>query len=248
MPNIYEKAREFREKYYVPAQPEKNDIFEKSQIKNLLEMQIEKFARSNALCRSQILVLEEEIEMIKADIDDFLIIYYERFSEIMLRNNIFSAAQSIIGSDFGDEAEDNISLFERKEKAFSKELKLVYRRLAKLCHPDSSDNKFYAKYFSRIQELYKYSALDELLYMEARLSENEPADEENIVKKLERFESASKNFKEKLSRLEDERQQLLSSAEYRLLIKYKLSQIRGYDFFERIIRNSKIVTQTKGCV
>jgi hypothetical protein len=234
MLNIYEKAREFKEKYRISSEFDANATSEKFYTNSDFEKQLEEYSRVVASLKSEILVLQSELEIIESAVDEFLIKYYEKFSNVLLEKNVYSTKENPIRSNFNDEVDSGISLIENRGEAFKKELKNVYRKLAKLCHPDKASGQFPALYFQYINDLYKQSALDELLYLEAQIESQGRFHNENIIIKIERLEFSIESLKAKLSRLEDRKSILLSSAEYKLFLKYKLSEIRGYDFFDSL--------------
>jgi DnaJ domain len=232
---MFEKAREFREKYYTPQQSiaQDNDIVIAGKI---LEKHAQNYCRKSSKLRSEILVLESEIELIQGEIDEFLKLYYEKFSEVLMESGIFSQNDSRVESVF-DECDDAVSLIERRSQAYNSEVKSIYRKLVKTFHPDMNPSKKEREYFYRIQRSYESNDLTELLYIHSMI---ESRDEVNVIEKIEKFEHEIKIYQKKLVKLIEKKSELISTPEYKLFIKFRLSEVRGYNFFEELLKRTRL--------
>ena len=228
---MFEKAREFREKYYTPFEPVEDgqDIILAGK---LLERHAQNYCRRASKLRSEILVLEGEILLMQNEIDDFLVLYYEKFSEILIDSGIFSNSLNVVGSAFHED-DEAVSLFEKRAQAYSSELKKVYRKLVKDFHPDANGDEKELEYFYKIQNSYEKGDLTELLYIQTQL---ENRVEKNVIEMIEKLEAEIKVYDKKLIKLVETKIHILSSPEYKLFIKFKLSEIRGYNFFEELFK------------
>jgi hypothetical protein len=240
MLNIYEKAREFKEKYRVDISPHGSSENSSDPSLSYLYQQLEDYSRVISKLRSEILVLENEISLVQEEVDEFLLLYYEKFSEILLSKGSFSSTENYITSNLEFDSEDNLLMLEKRSEAFDMQLKQTYRKLAKLCHPDSAGAEFPAVYFNHIQELYKNRDLNELLYIESKIQDKIHLSESSVVRKIEKLEVQQNSLKAKYENLISEKDKILNSPEYKLFLKYKLSEIRGYDFFDSLLKNVSI--------
>lgn len=237
MLNIYEKAREFKEKYRLDISSPTNSNGVSNPSLDYLYSQLEDYSRNISKLRSEILVLENELSLIQEDIDEFLLLYYEKFSEVLLSKGTFSSKENYISSNLEYESEESLVMLQKRSEAFDIQLKQTYRKLAKLCHPDSAGAEFPAVYFNHIQDLYKNRDLNELLYIEAKIQDKIHLSESSVVRKIEKLEVQQNSLKAKYKNLVAEKDNILNSPEYKLFLKYKLSEIRGYDFFNNLLKN-----------
>jgi hypothetical protein len=219
---MYQKAREFRQNIYSNPSSSRNES-DLAKANALLDKHAQTYARRSCRISSEIIVIEKEIELIENELKGFLTIYQQNFSTDPL-------------NDF--EKSEGITFFERRAEAFNITLKAAYRKLVKNIHPDMSDDHD-VKYFHRVQTLYEKQDLAELLYVDTQLKEkNSPI--ESAILKIERFESEIKTNEKKLFKLIGYKSDIISSPQYQLFMKFKLSEARGYGIFNKLNENSQI--------
>ncbi len=233
---MFEKAREFREKYYTPPAPEKATP-ELRIATDILGRHAQGYIRKAAKIRSEIIVLESELSLVEAEIEKFMLLYHEKFSAFLLDDGIFPTPETPAEASF-DEDNESVMLFEKRTEAFNKELKNTYRKLVKNFHPDMNHDEFDSKYFYRVQELYEKGDLAELVYIQSQI---EDIPDENMIRKIEKLEAQIRVGEKKLFKLIERKADILSGAEYQLFMKFRLSEVRGYNFFEELLKRAKVL-------
>jgi hypothetical protein len=233
---MFEQAAKFREKYSIPLEAQ-NSL-------RILEEEANIFKEKISQLKSQISILKREIYCLESDINEFLMDYYERVSTIFLSGD--SDNEDIFLSKFSQNVIEDEEVFtldasERRQDASDKELKQVYRRLVKIYHPDasslgqsdiSSKNKF-----NEITQHYKEKNLDALFLEEFSFYEQSNFDSYNfnIVRKIEEYENKERELSLAVDNLNGKLKKIVKSPEYRLFMKKKICDIRGEDFYKKII-------------
>lgn len=235
---MFEKAREFKEKFYISKRSSSAVRSAESQVHSILEKQLDRYTHRCASLRLEIAILESEIALIQTEIDEFLLSYYEKFSQVVLENWVDLTNDSAVRTNFGKGVEDNILLMNRRAAAFDDQLKKTYRRLLKMCHPDTAESDLAKIYFDHVQSSFRQGALEELFFVELKIQEQVFEGDDNIVARIEKLESKAKFCKSKVIKLIDKKQQILRSIEYKLFLKFKLSEVRGYNFFEEMLKKT----------
>src|SRR5690606_3375189 len=124
---MFERAKLFREKYEQVKIANDSASMLANQHKNLGE-------RISSL-KYTILIVESECNVLEQDLNEFLMQYYEKFSEeLFINEDLLRKYESKRGVVPEDKMNENIALYERKKKAHDLELKSVYRKLVKEVH------------------------------------------------------------------------------------------------------------------
>ncbi len=233
---MFEKAREFREKYYTVTQSRSGENSGLIRANLILKKQADEYARKSARFKSETQVLEREISMIESELDEFMMLYYEKFMSKVVDGDYVSTPENPVKAGFYQD-DAMVTFFDKKAEAYEKELKIVYRKLVKNFHPDINKGLDIA-YFRDIQSHYENSELAELVYIQTQLDEAECDD--NIISMIERLEAQIGAYERKLVKLVEKKSSLISSSEHKLYIKFKLSEIRGYNFFDELLRRTGI--------
>jgi len=187
--------------------------------------------------KHEIITLEKEYEILDSDLNEFLMQYYERFSEKLFIDEFLF--EKYVSKDFSenDKEKMNIALLERKQKAKDFEIKNIYRGLVKRVHPDLNDNHDAAE-IAMINGLYENSDLEGLLYVQTELDNQEVFDNygKGLVREIELMESQEILLSRKYNKVKIKLQRINGSPEYKLYIRYKIAEMQNIDFFEKLIK------------
>lgn len=245
MQNIYEKAQEFKQKTITPSQRDKHILPETAvNILNMLDEKADEMTREISQLTAYSGILSREIYYIESELEEFLMLYYEKFSEVVMSNPKYRLRDiSTIDSELEEARKfrieaDNVALFDNKLKARNEELKKNYRLLAKDLHPDVNDTLVAKFLFNHVKKLHDQGNLDELMYVKTKIEKGrELQDIKSVVQKIEMLEKDVNLSAIRKRTLEAKKEQLTSSPEYRLYTKYKISQFRGEDFFKLLLES-----------
>lgn len=231
---MFEKAREFREKYSTSPQSrlaENNHLIRANLI---LKKQADDYARKSAKLKADIMVMEREVSIIESELDAFMLEYYDKYLSKMMDDGWVSTQESPVKAGFYND-DEMVSFFDKKSEAYEKELKIAYRRLVKHFHPDVN-SELDITYFRDIQAHYEKGELAELVYIQSQLDEAEA--DESMIGMIERLENQIRANERRLVKLVERKSSLISSSEHKMFIKFKLSEIRGYNFFDELLRRT----------
>ena len=203
-----------------------------------IEDNIEFFTRKISKLKFSVKVLERELKIIEDQLDEFLMLYYERVSDQCLDKGLAGSGASVGAFDFDNIEFERQSITSSYKEAHGKELKKLYRELVKELHPDSVSNKFERESFNRLNEIYKNGDLEEMVFFKAKL-DNRKKDFNNInfVKLIEDLEMEEKYLSRKYEKLLQEKHKVQSAPEYKLFCRYRLAEVRGDDFFDQIAQS-----------
>ncbi len=246
MQNTYEKSLEFKQKATSGSQVRDKHILPETAVNilNMLDEKADELTREISLLTAYSSVLSREIFNIESELEEFLLLYYEKFSEVVMSNPKYKLRD--IRSIDGELEEtkrytvqpDNVSLFDNKLKARNEEIKKIYRLLTKELHPDVNEAMLAKFLFTHVRKLSDEGNLDELMYIKTKIDKGrEFQDNKNIVQKIEILEKDANISAIRKRTLEGKKEQLVDSPEYRLYIKYKVAQIRGEDFFKLLLES-----------
>ena len=256
---MFQKAIEFREKYYTPPA----DLGHKKPefCSEVLKLQLLNLEKEGFKLQAEIMIHQQELETLQNLVEDFMMLYYEKFFETIEQNQalneVFSnplvsnaAYHNIPKIDLNIDGDDSIfslkNLGISKVNTKEKQLKILYRKLVKKLHPDSSDQAKITSNlvkFKSLQNIYKAMDFESMLAFSHELNKSgdensevaEFSDQKNIAEKIELLELKNKKQKEKLSSLISQNQSLQESPEYKLFCSYKQFDVRGVDFFEFLL-------------
>lgn len=221
---MFAQALKFKRKYYI--QPEiaatnNNDIYSEVELieakKNLLRIKSFLEAKND--------LLKAELSELEALVDKFL---HEYFENTLTKFHELNFSQVMLVPNF------DIGLIhpEVKKINFDAQLKNVFKKIAKIAHPDvcstSSEN------YIKAQEFYDNGDIENLYFLYNQLSGSDKPD--NLVTEIEQLECQigfiSRSNKSLASELED----LYDSKEYILFLKCRSYQARGVDFYKEILK------------
>ncbi|MCP5362117.1 MAG: J domain-containing protein [Hyphomicrobiales bacterium] len=125
----------------------------------------------------------------------------------------------------------------RVPSLYEEELKTVYRRLAKLYHPDVSVSRETAGlYFERLNAVYKAGDLQALLDMEEEYLSEQAKGISGSVQKLERLEQKYEAVQQAIDNVVRKSHTLRQSPEYRLYQELQLQQEGGQQLMSKVRR------------
>jgi len=215
---MFAHALKFKQKYYI--QPEisaannNNDIYSEVELleakKNLLRMKSFIEAK-NALLRNEVAELGRQLEA-------FLHEYFEKKD--------FSKVLKI--SDVGVEPQYN----EIKRSNFNMELKSIFKKLAKITHPDLGNSS--SENYIKAQELYENGDIENLYFLYNQLNNNMVGltlvdDIEHLEREIDFATKSNHELSEKLDGI-------YSSSEYALFLKFRSYEARGVDFYKEVLK------------
>lgn len=230
---MFERAKLFREKYTQVKIANDTAAILASQHKNLSE-------RVSAL-KYKISLMSSEYDVLNHDINEFLMLYYERFSEeLFINEDLLAKYNAKRGDAPEDKMNENVALYERKKKARESELKSIYRKLVKEVHPDvkgeDSDRDFVM-----VNNLYNSANLEGLIAMQTEIQNQKFSDDLgqdiSLVREVEMMESQEILLNRKFTKVKIKLSKLISSPEYKLYTRYKIADIRGEDFFDTLLKS-----------
>jgi len=195
-------------------------------------------------------ILSSELDEIEGSLDEFLAEYCREVGPLFEKNKLIdkelssknlrlTEATEVAAEELVEDI--NFSYVEAsKEKLVEKEIKRIYRKLAKICHPDSAkDDPYAGERFSMLSESYEEKDLSTLIGLEQALEEE--SRHENAIEKLERLEKQYDTIVNKNDNLKWKRFEVVNSPEYRLQQRVKWHRMCGENLIERI--KSKIEKQ-----
>lgn len=132
---------------------------------------------------------------------------------------------------FGEEAAEEIySAPDIEHKAVEDELRRIYRKLAKICHPDMFPNDPYAKeIFAIIGSSYKNRDLATLIKIEQTFIDKKKNMAENSIEKLERLEKQYDSLLKESDSTKLRKHHLINSSGYKLRQKVLWHKMCGED-------------------
>lgn len=228
---MFERAKFFREKYNQVKIANDSAAMLANQHKNLSE-------RVSAI-KYSISIMESEFTVLEQDLNEFLMQYYENFSEELLINeDLLHKYESKREHAPEDKMNENIALYDRKKKARDMEVKSIYRKLVKEVHPDLNDSS--SRDFILIKDLYEKSDLEGLIAVQTELQNQkyslDKGEDFGLIKEIEMMESQEILLGRKLSKAKIRLSKLIASPEYKLYTRYKIAEIRGEDFFKALLK------------
>lgn len=229
---MFERAKLFREKYDQVRIANDSASQLASQHKDLTD-------RISDI-KYRISLLESEYQVLDQDVNEFLMHYYEKFSEeLFINDELLKKYEDKRGENPEDKMNENIALYERKKKAREIELKVLYRKMVKEFHPDTNEEGT-EREFIIINDLYEKGDLEGLIAIQTELDNQRfSLDEEEspgLVREIEMMESQEILLSRKLSKVKVKLSRLIASPEYRLYTRYKIALMRGEDFFETLLK------------
>ncbi|HCR85536.1 MAG TPA: hypothetical protein DIV86_02545, partial [Alphaproteobacteria bacterium] len=139
------------------------------------------------------------------------------FSEILLAPE---SGVAVIGLDI-------------KKDNFNNQLKFIFKKLAKITHPDvsqvSPDN------YIKAQEFYDNGDIENLYFMYNQLN-SEVSKDENLITDIEQLECQIGFIGRSNKSISKELEGVYNSNEYILFIKCRSYEARGVDFYKEILK------------
>ena len=226
---MFQRAKLFKEKYALVAQAQ--------DAATLLAQKHEELTNRVSKLKHEILTLESEYEILDSDLNEFLMQYYEKFSQkLFIDDSLF---EKYISKDFSedDKQKANVALYERKKKAKDSELKQVYRKLVKRVHPDLNAEGS-VRDVSLVNGLYEKSDLEGLLSVQTELDNQEIYNVrgEGLVREIELMESQGILMERRYSKVKIKLQRITGSPEYKLYTRYKIAEMQNIDFFDQLLK------------
>lgn len=131
---------------------------------------------------------------------------------------------------FGEAVEEIYSAPDTKHGAIEAELRRIYRKLAKICHPDMFPNDPYAKeIFAIIGSSYKNRDLATLIKIEQTFIDKKKNMAENFIEKLERLEKQYDSLLKENDNTKLRKHHLINSSGYKLRQKVLWHKMCGED-------------------
>jgi hypothetical protein len=227
---MFERAKLFKEKY--------QDVQIANDSASLLAKEHRSLSDAVNELKYNISIMESEYEILENDLNDFLMQYYEMFSEaLFINDDLLEKYNSKRGACPEDKMNENIALYERKKKARDSEIKTIYRKLVKEAHPDLNGS---SNEFVMINEMYKNNDLEGLINVQTELENQKVGysdiDSPGLVREIEVMESHQILLQRKFNKTKIKLNMLISSPEYKLYTRYKIAHMRGEDFFETLLK------------
>ena len=206
-----------------------------------IEQQASWLEREICSSAAEVRILNSEINQIKKKLEVFINNYLEEVSDIIEKSvevdkklkEIFPSANnnSIILDD------EEINFFyedaEKAESAREKEIKKLYRKLAKKCHPDTTSDPDSLDIFNILRLAYEKGDLNGLIKIEHALLSKDFKDESE-VQKLERLEKEHDEILKEKDKLKITKHSLINSKAYKLQQIYRWHLMCGDDLVSRI--------------
>ncbi len=228
---MFERAKLFKEKY-------QNTQFANDSAAMIANHHKQMSSDISSL-KYNISIIDSEHAILEADLNEFLMQYYEKFSEaLFIDDDLLQKYNAKRGEVAEDKQNENIALYERKKKARDCELKSIYRKLVKESHPDISGS---SSEFIMINEMYEKDDLEGLISIQTEIENQKysysPAGVDlGLTREIEMMESHKLLLTRKLNKAKIKLNMLISSPEYKLYTRYKISTLRGEDFFETLLK------------
>lgn len=193
---------------------------------------------------SSVRLLAAEIECVEAHMREFFHDYYGSVGRYFNDNT-----SPLRRSDAGDAEEGEAAVayaglatvdksgsavYIKHDAIKQREVKRIYRRLVKRCHPDISPYPEAKSLFRRISDSYKQGNLSQLLLVEAAMQDAENYGGETAVQRLERLEKRYELVAQEYEALLRKKEQMKASSAYELWQRVFREKARGRDILRDI--------------
>ena len=170
--------------------------------------------------------LSAEVHLVEREIEEFNQFYYaevgalyEKYKQIKAQANIVEEENEYLGG---------ITKIEKTDPIIAALSKKIFRRVAKICHPDSHEAIGKADFFVKLNDAYKTQDLGGLLLLEQHLHKNETKHYQE--EQLETLEQAKQV-------LDQRKIDLMNSPAYKLRQKIFWAKMGGQDLIAQIKRH-----------
>jgi len=194
-------------------------------------------------------ILSREVESLEASIKNFVDTYFQEISYLIDPNLEKKQKPSQEYSDLEEIEPDKLE----KEKLIDTELKSVYRKLVRICHPDiASIGKNEKEIFFMINEAYNDRDLASLIKLEKILCDEQESEHESKSSELSYIENHLQSLRteyasiiNEIEKLKLKKDNLVYSSANVLMRKITIAKIHGKDLIEEI-KEEMIKSMTSG--
>ena len=188
--------------------------------------------KNKSVLQSVSALLASEIAHVESQVEEFLDLYFDEvFKKFDAKK--FRVLQKAFKDEVGEFIEDACVL-KFKDEIKADELKSIYKKLAKLTHPDINHNSS-AETYLNAQRLYDNGDIEGLyvLYNKLRMAAQNTT---NYFAEIEVLEAQIKKLTSEVEQLKNEIKNIKTSKEYLLFVKYRQHEVEGKDFFSEIFK------------
>lgn len=176
-------------------------------------------------------LLVAEVNLVEREIEEFNRYYYAEVGALYAQ---YKQLKTDVESDDGEEIPLLPQQIEEKEKntVVASLSKKIFRRMAKICHPDKNQNT-QSEFFIKLNDAYKANDLSELLLLEQRLhAQTQTQTARFMEEQLDMMERAKEA-------LENKKTELMNSPAYKLRQKIFWAKMGGQDLMAQIKNHLK---------
>lgn len=189
------------------------------------------FAELMRQAAQELKFLSAEVHLVEREIEEFNRFYYAEVGA--LYEAYKQARDSARIEDRGEEfpAPDTLTKPEKASKIMTSLSKKVFRRVAKICHPDSAKTKENAEFFVKLNDAYQAQDLGSLLLLEQHLLKGfNPENTRYLEEQFDMIEYAKEA-------LDKRKADLVNSPAYKLRQKIFWAKMGGQDLMAQIKRH-----------
>jgi hypothetical protein len=170
-------------------------------------------------------MLSAEVNLVEREIEEFNQFYYaevgalyEKYKQLKLQNESAEEENEYLA----------ITKIEKSDPVIAALSKKIFRRVAKICHPDSNEATGKAEFFVKLNDAYKAQDLGGLLLLEQHLHKNE----------TKHYQEEQLEMMEQAKYVLDQRKiDLMNSPAYKLRQKIFWAKMGGQDLIAQIKRH-----------
>ena len=170
-------------------------------------------------------LLSAEVNLVEREIEEFNQFYYAEVGAL------YEEYKKIARAEEGGDYLDDITKVEKTDSVIASLSKKIFRRVAKICHPDSSEATVKSEFFVKLNDAYKAQDLGGLLLLEQHLHKNSQTQTKHFLEEqLDMMEHAKEA-------LDKRKVELVNSPAYKLRQKIFWAKMGGQDLIGQIKRH-----------
>lgn len=224
--SMFAQALKFKQKYYIAPEiacaNNNSDIYSEVQLLEAKKLLLKNKSFAEAKNHE---VKAEYIEL-QNRVHEFLLEYFEKTLKKFEVEN-FSEVNLI------PSLSTEYKFDEVKNKSLDFELKNIFKKIAKLTHPDINHSS--AEIYLEAQKYYDAQDIENLYYLYNQITA--PQKTKNIVVEIEALEKEIIILKKSTREYSEKLDDLINSKEYSLFLKFKHYELIGVDFYKMVTGN-----------
>jgi hypothetical protein len=170
-------------------------------------------------------LLSAEVNLVEREIEEFNQFYYAEVG------TLYEEYKKIARTEEANDYLDDVTKVEKTDSVIASLSKKIFRRVAKICHPDTNEATAKSDFFVKLSDAYKAQDLGGLLLLEQHLHKNSKTQTKHFLEEqLDMMEHAKEA-------LDKRKVELVNSPAYKLRQKIFWAKMGGQDLIAQIKRH-----------